>query len=205
MPAVGAKTGSSRATTKALLLETGLTITHERGYFATGIADVLDACHVPKGSFYHYFKNKEDFGLQVVDLYGERVLERWRSLLEDPATPSPLARIKALFAHLKARNRDQDYRKGCLLGNLSLELGDVNPKFAQAIERVASQQEDLLARVISQAQALGEVNPAISAPCTAGFLIGAWQGAQVRMKTARCEDPMDDFMNLVFHFVLVPA
>ena len=49
--------------TKSLLLDHGVQLMLERGYHNTGIHDLLVAAGVPKGSFYHHFKNKEDFGL----------------------------------------------------------------------------------------------------------------------------------------------
>ena len=34
----------------------------EQGYHGTGIQEVVDKVGIPKGSFYNYFKSKEDFG-----------------------------------------------------------------------------------------------------------------------------------------------
>ena len=51
------------------ILAEGARIIHENGYNNTGIQEILIAAGVPKGSFYFYFKSKEDFGLQLVDFY----------------------------------------------------------------------------------------------------------------------------------------
>jgi TetR/AcrR family transcriptional repressor of nem operon len=47
--------------TKQRLLMTGAEIMHLKGFNHTGIQEILDKAGVPKGSFYNYFKSKEDF------------------------------------------------------------------------------------------------------------------------------------------------
>jgi AcrR family transcriptional regulator len=42
-----------------------------KGFNNTGIAEILSKAGVPKGSFYYYFKSKEDLGLAVIDHYGK--------------------------------------------------------------------------------------------------------------------------------------
>jgi len=56
-------------TAKENILLTGARLIHEKGYNNTGLAEILRESGVPKGSFYFYFRNKEDFGLQVIDFY----------------------------------------------------------------------------------------------------------------------------------------
>jgi len=57
--------------TKSRLIEIGAEIIHLKGFNHTGIKEILEAAQVPKGSFYHYFESKEDFGLQVIDYFVE--------------------------------------------------------------------------------------------------------------------------------------
>jgi len=53
------------ANTRKRIIETGAAIIHRKGFNHTGIQEILNAAKVPKGSFYNYFKSKEDFGLQI--------------------------------------------------------------------------------------------------------------------------------------------
>ena len=62
-----------RDNTRNKLIETGAAIIHLKGFNNTGIQEILEAADVPKGSFYNYFRNKEDFGLQVVDFFVEYI------------------------------------------------------------------------------------------------------------------------------------
>ncbi|MBD3277050.1 MAG: TetR family transcriptional regulator, partial [Candidatus Aegiribacteria sp.] len=49
--------------TKRHLVETGVSIMRMNGFRSTGLSQVLKEAAVPKGSFYHYFDSKEEFGL----------------------------------------------------------------------------------------------------------------------------------------------
>lgn len=55
--------------TKQQLMEHGIDLLLRRGYNDLGIAALLEATDTPKGSFYHHFRSKEDYALQVIDLY----------------------------------------------------------------------------------------------------------------------------------------
>ena len=57
---------SKTEATKEKLLDEGVCIFIERGYHGTGIKEVLDSVNVPKGSFYNYFKSKEEFGAEII-------------------------------------------------------------------------------------------------------------------------------------------
>ncbi len=63
------KNRSSQADTRDLLLQAGLEVLTEKGFSSTGIDGILKRVGVPKGSFYHYFSSKEDFGTQLIERY----------------------------------------------------------------------------------------------------------------------------------------
>ncbi len=46
--------------TKALLYEKAKEMIRDRGYDAITVSDITDACGVTKGTFYHYFKSKDE-------------------------------------------------------------------------------------------------------------------------------------------------
>ncbi len=48
-----------RTPTKQALLQQGMAMLLRHGYHDLGIAALLDAVDIPKGSFYHHFTNKE--------------------------------------------------------------------------------------------------------------------------------------------------
>jgi TetR/AcrR family transcriptional repressor of nem operon len=57
--------------TRYHIIQTGADLIGQKGFGATGINGVLTSAGVPKGSFYHYFKSKNDFGLAIIDFFAE--------------------------------------------------------------------------------------------------------------------------------------
>jgi AcrR family transcriptional regulator len=66
---VEGKSTMRKETTKDRILGHGAQIIHHKGFKNTGIQEILHSAGVPKGSFYFYFKSKEDFGLELIDYY----------------------------------------------------------------------------------------------------------------------------------------
>ena len=50
----------------------------KNGYAATGISEILNASGLPKGSFYFYFKSKEELAVAVVSYYQAALLDKMR-------------------------------------------------------------------------------------------------------------------------------
>jgi TetR/AcrR family transcriptional repressor of nem operon len=122
-----------RQSTKNRIIEVGAEIMHLKGFNHTGIQEILDAAGVPKGSFYNYFKSKEDFGLQVIDyfvgyfsLFTEGIISE-RSL-------SPLEKIRRILEQFISFFESKDYAYGCPVGNLSQEMGDLSPAFREKLK-----------------------------------------------------------------------
>src|SRR5882757_3439635 len=117
--------------TKQRLLDTGLALLLEHGYNDLGIQALLAATDTPKGSFYHHFKDKEDFALHVIDAYMEQVHAGLDACLGDKGRP-PLARVRHFFEMTQQSYRKQGYM-GCLLGGLGQELSGVSEMFRRKI------------------------------------------------------------------------
>ncbi len=92
----------------------------EHGYHDLGIQALLEATRHPEGSFYHHFKDKEDFALQVIDQYMGQVHAGLDACLGDQGRP-PLERVRRFFELTQQSYREEGYM-GCLLGGLGQEL-----------------------------------------------------------------------------------
>ncbi|MFQ5727810.1 MAG: TetR/AcrR family transcriptional regulator, partial [Salmonella enterica] len=51
--------------TREHLLATGEQLCMQRGFTGMGLSELLKTAQVPKGSFYHYFRSKEAFGVAM--------------------------------------------------------------------------------------------------------------------------------------------
>ncbi len=186
-----------------MLIDIGTDIIAEQGFNATGINAVLSRAGVPKGSFYHYFSSKEDFGLAVIDAFAEAHDRRLADVFEDVGI-SPLERLRRFLALGKADMASCDHSRGCLIGNLGQELSARNEVFRARLDGVLSAWERRLVDCLEQAQADGQVPADLDPSALAAFIMAGWEGAILRAKTVKSPAPMECFEEILFTRVLTP-
>ena len=187
--------------TKQRLLEAGLTMLLRDGYNFLGVQALLDATGVPKGSFYHHFEGKEDFALQVVDLYMTNVHLGLDGTLGDVQKP-PLDRVRGFFLATREKYESEGYL-GCLLGGLGQELSAVSEAFRLKIEECFSIIAGRIAECLDEARASGDLPADADPGALADLLIDCWEGAALRSRLRR--DPAPLLTMLDFYFDAVPA
>src|SRR5260370_2111382 len=180
------------------LLDAGLLAFHTGGFAATGLDVVTKAAGVPKGSFYNHFGSKEAFGAEVVDRYFERHLEKLQRVFGDDAL-TPLDRMRAYLDERTEFFRSLGYRRGCMMGNLSLEAADHCDLLRMHIADHFVTWSAILAECIRQAQACGQVRLGVDASQIADFILNSWEGALLRMKAERSIRPLETFKAVIFN------
>ena len=183
---------------KQRILEKGAEIIHQKGYYHTGIQEILDAAKVPKGSFYNYFNNKEDFGLQVIDYFVAYFDRIAREILEDHSFP-PLERVRKLLDHFIDFFGAKRYTLGCPIGNLGQEMGDLSESFQKKLKGAVDAMAGHYIKVLSEAQSEGDLPPGLDMKKTEFFLITSWHGALIRMKIERSPEPLEDHKDFFFN------
>ena len=183
------------------ILDAGVDIIAKKGFNGIGIQEILNEVHIPKGSFYHYFKSKEDFGIQVIKKHSEDSLVYINSFLEDTSL-SPLQRIYSLFEDVQKIYLKKDFKEGCLLGNCSTELGGQKTSFSSTLENEFLKMEDEFIKCLEEAQTLGELKTDYSTEDLASFIVNGWEGALLRMKASRNLEPMKKFVEFLKNKIL---
>ncbi|MDI1253970.1 TetR/AcrR family transcriptional regulator [Thermomonas sp.] len=188
--------------TKQQLMEHGVEMLLIRGYNDLGIAALLEATRIPKGSFYHHFRSKQDYALQVIDLYMEEVHAGLESCLGDTSRP-PLERIRYFFEVSEENYRTQGYM-GCLLGGLGQELSGVSEVFRQKVEECLDQIAGRLADCLHEAIRRAELPPEANPEKLAELLVNCWEGAALRTRLRRDPAPLRDMLDFYFAAAAVP-
>ncbi|MEE4135712.1 MAG: TetR family transcriptional regulator C-terminal domain-containing protein [Desulforhopalus sp.] len=189
------------AATRDHILTCGGRIIHHKGFTATGLMEILQAAEVPKGSFYFYFKSKEEFGLALVDHYQAWFAEQVRPILKDETLP-PLERLASFFLWFQRYFEQEGFIKGCPIGNLIQELGDVNPIFREKLKTTFDRLIRFIARLLEEAKIQGELSTQLAPEATARYIFSAWQGALIRMKATASSEPLDTFQHMTFEVLL---
>jgi TetR/AcrR family transcriptional regulator, transcriptional repressor for nem operon len=184
---------------RSRLLAAGHDLVHARGFAASGVKDITDAAGVPKGSFYAYFPSKEAFAAAILEHHWSDIETRLIPILEEGGLAQE--RITRFFHALADEHEAGDFLLGCLIGNLSLELGGSSePVRAELVGILGGWNEALTACVRSGQGDTGDVRADLDAAELASLLVEAWEGAALRGKVTRSRLPYDRF-----EAVTVPA
>lgn len=179
--------------TREVLLRRGLEIMTEQGFTSTGLDYLLKQVGVPKGSFYHYYENKQAFGLAVLDEYARYFAERLDQWLLDDNL-SPLERLVGFVQSAKASMARHDYRRGCLVGNMGQEIGLLPDAFRDPLEAIFLDWQAKLTRCLQAAQQAGELGRRANCAELAAFFWIGWEGAVLRARLVKNDAPLNTFI-----------
>ena len=191
----------ARETSKKTILQEGARLIHAKGFNHTGLQEILSAAGIPKGSFYFYFKSKDDFGLELVDYYWEFIEAMGETYLKD-STIGPLIRLERFIDAYQAMFENMGLRCGCPIGNLMQEMSDLSEPFREKVGDIYSRMHGHIARILIEAKDLGELPAGMDPASTAQFILNSWEGAIMHMKLAKSVEPLIIFKRMVFDHIL---
>ncbi|MDY0236597.1 MAG: TetR family transcriptional regulator C-terminal domain-containing protein [Gudongella sp.] len=186
---------------KNKIIEKSMDLIYRGGYHGTGIQQIADAAGIPKGSFYYYFKNKEDYAVECLLFFFSQMKENNMRFLSD-SDINPLKRILVFFEANIKDLEDVGLIKGCLIGNLTEEMGDQNDLIAEVAENIQVEITSEISRCIREEQELVGIKTGLDQDMIADFIINNWQGALIRMKSARNRRPLDIFLETTSFFLI---
>ena len=182
---------------RARLLELGVELIRSRSFQGIGIKDILKLAEIPKGSFYHYFENKEAFGLQVAQFYHDNQMHSAKATLTDESQ-GYTERLYNFFSGAAEQFREREFKQGCLMCNLSTELADENENFQTLLSKHWQELSTEIAKCINElgTEKLGLAH--LSPEECADWLINAWGGSLTRMKATGDSKPLQLFLKTIF-------
>jgi TetR/AcrR family transcriptional repressor of nem operon len=182
--------------TKQRLLDAGMSMLLKQGYNDLGIQALLSATDTPKGSFYHHFRDKEDFALQVIGQYMRGVHDALDVCLADESR-APLDRVREFFEMTQQSYREEGYL-GCLLGGLGQELAGVSEVFRRKIDGCLSQIAERIAACLELAVERGDVAAGTDPRRMASLLVDCWEGAALRSRLRGNAQPLTEMLDFYF-------
>jgi TetR/AcrR family transcriptional repressor of nem operon len=110
-----------RKPTRKRIVEAGLYLFWLQGYAATGMAEILSRAEANAGSFYHFFKTKEELLLAVLELY----IQSLEPVVVGPvleAIADPVERVFGVLEFYRLNLLKTGCTYGCPIGRLALEI-----------------------------------------------------------------------------------
>ena len=193
---------SKTASNKLRLLEEGIERFSAHGFHGIGLKDILGAVNIPKGSFYHYFESKEDFGAKVVDYYTEITQQHLAEAFADATVPGRVALLRFFDSAIEMHLKEGD-KRGCLAGNLGEEISDTSEVCRKAVARSMNATRDAFEAVLRRGQEDGSIRQDIEAKVLADLLLDGFEGALLRMKIEKTGAPLEQFRDVMLNKFLV--
>ncbi|MDF7826362.1 TetR/AcrR family transcriptional regulator [Pontiellaceae bacterium B12227] len=178
-------------TTKERILEAAEELMLERSFHAVGLKQLLDAVKVPKGSFYHYFESKEQFGVEMMKHYMEEASAHKRSfLLNREKEPDAL---KRLFKYLEGSIKFMDENPGkfpCLAIKLGNEVSEISEDMREELMKGFNDWISIYQEVLDDAVAAGQLPTDLDTATEAALIQDHWAGAAQRAVIFRSSEPV---------------
>jgi TetR/AcrR family transcriptional repressor of nem operon len=182
---------------KSCIISSGMDLMWDHGYNGTSVNDIVKAADVPKGSFYFYFKSKEDFAIQALkEYFKESYAEFCSTLLEDIGTP--LERIKRFYnRRIEMLMQQVDDNRGCFACNLSSEVADHISGIQTEVARIHNVVLADVIKVAREAQELGELDKNVDVVKMFAFIEDAGKGTMVSMKALGDHSPIESYKYMI--------
>jgi TetR/AcrR family transcriptional repressor of nem operon len=196
------------STGKDRLIDAAYELIYTRGYVGVGVADICARAGVLKGSFYHFFPSKQALALAAVDAYWDRQRDQWTRLVRDDERP-PLRRLRELLAaNVAAQVLDKKATgsvRGCMLGNLALEVSGQDEPVQARIDEVFAEQIRLVHGVLVAAADAGVVGPEFATLATARAVVAQLEGLVLFAKLTNDPAVFDDLWPLTLRLLGLPV
>lgn len=166
--------------TRQHILDVTRALMTRKGYTAVGLAEVVAAAGVPKGSFYYYFKSKEEFGMALLDEYFSSYLATVDGLMA--AQGSGAERLIAYFQYWQQTQGSDFPDDKCLVVKLGPEMCDLSDDMRSVLRKGTDAIIQRITRCAEQGQEDGSVTTVVAAPELAESLYQLWLGASLLAK-----------------------
>ncbi len=146
------------------LLDTAVRIFGKRGYHAATVPMIVRASGSSTGSFYFYFRNKEDVFAAALQRFGERIAEALNAAIA-AAGENPLHQMRAAVERLvlfMAENPDE-------ARILIVESSGLGPRLEQLRRKIVHSHARSVERALAQLRpTLPPLDPALMSRCWVG-------------------------------------
>jgi TetR/AcrR family transcriptional regulator, transcriptional repressor for nem operon len=173
---------------RELLLDAARYLFWEKGYAATGVAELLQRAQVNSGSFYHVFPSKEALLLAVLDNY----LEGLEPAVLRPAFArhrDPVERIFAILEGYREKLLATGCQYGCPIGRLALEIEAENLPVHSRIAANFAAWTAAVRGCLESAQ--GRLPPRCDLDALATFILTVMEGGVMQARSYRRMEPFD--------------
>ncbi|OAT31885.1 TetR family transcriptional regulator [Buttiauxella brennerae ATCC 51605] len=176
--------------TREHLLATGEQLCLQRGFTGMGLSELLSTAEVPKGSFYHYFRSKEAFGVAMLERYYTAYNLRLQQHFSQ-GCGTYREKLLAWYQETVTWFSQHSSLINCLTVKLSAEVCDLSEDMRTALNKGSAQIVSQLADALEKGNAEKSLQLPDSAKSQAEVIYALWLGASLQAKISRSAIPLE--------------
>ena len=169
--------------TRQHILDMGYELIVAKGFTSVGLSMLLKHAQIPKGSFYHYFKSKEQFGETLITDYFAKYMQWLNALFSNKQLPAN-ERLLNYFKHWIVFDQGVCGAQRCLVVKLSAEVSDLSEPMRLALNKGANDVVLAIAQCVESGIHDGSIK-VTNAQETAEILYQIWLGASILYKLSK--------------------
>ncbi len=174
------RTKATESPTRDKLLEAGDEIMRAKGYVAATVDEICAAAGVTKGSFFHYFKSKEDLGKVLIERFAANQAAGFQQA--QAGVDDPLERVYRALDFADEAFRTGEIR-GCLVGTLAQEIWLTHPDLRDACRFGFSRFIESMKHDLVEAKRLHAPAADFDPEGLSAYLLATIQGSMLLYKT----------------------
>jgi TetR/AcrR family transcriptional repressor of nem operon len=172
---------STQPDSKTRILDAALRVIRANGYSATTVDDICESAGLSKGSFFHYFRSKEELALAAAAHFATMAEVLFSAAPYQKAT-DPRDRLLGYVDFRSAILRGDLPEFTCLLGTMVQETYETYPAIREVCDRYLSEHTMQVAKDIEEAKRLYAPDAPWTAESLARFTQAAIQGSFILAK-----------------------
>ena len=181
---------------KPRLLESAMDLVWSRSYGAVTVDDICERAGVKKGSFYYFFKSKDELVAAALNAKWEEVRPAYDRIFS--ASRPALDRLRDAFAYGYEKQKELRDKHGCVLGcpfsSIGTEIISANGILRDAVQRMIKAKISYFESALRDLQGEGALVAGQDAKMLARQVYSYYEGV---MAQARIADDLE-MLNTVF-------
>jgi TetR/AcrR family transcriptional repressor of nem operon len=193
---------TATVTTKERILDAAEEIMLQKSFHSVGLNEILAAVKVPKGSFYHYFQSKEQFGVELLSHYvKEASAFKRRLLLDAKMEPDPLKRLSAYLDCSISKTYENSCKCSCLVVKLATEVAAFSDSMRETLAQGMREWRGIFEKLIAEGQTKGVIRIDIDAAFSSEWIQDLWTGATHRSQIERSVESLRTAKTVILNYL----
>lgn len=158
-------------------------VIHLKGYNHACLDEIAEACGMTKGNLIHHYGSKSELALAVLDFK----IKEFQSRKVEPvcAQAVPEDAVLEMFAAAGRVFDGNGCKAGCFVGNIALEMSDLDEVFRKKVAAFFDEWADGLAACLERCKSKGYFRKELDARATAESLVALYEGAMMLARSRR--------------------